>query len=409
MKFFVPQFWLTIWALVCCLPALGGAQNPFQVVALVDQTPITTFEINSRVRLLQAVSGAQTVSPELPGQVLESLVDEAIQLNIARAQGIAPGSEDLDAAFTNIAANNNLSDDEFADALTQRGIEVDAFKARLLAQITWNTLLTANVSASAQVSDAALDEEWARIQAHRGTTERLLTEVYLQGASQEEAEQVAADMRESGDFSSFARANSDSPSAANNGDIGWVRAGTLGPARNAALQDLRVGDISAPAAASGGQFIYAVRGVRPIGTSSATELFDLRRLFITLENEGNSVNDGNKLLTLDNVLKRVDSCERFDQAVELYGEGASGPVGQVSLAQLPPVVRNAVNDLETNQISPLLPERGGAAVYINCGIEIQTEPLTREQVRTRLFNENVQTLGEDLMIELRRQAYIEYR
>ena len=294
--------------------------DPFDVKVLVNTAPITQFEIDSRIALLQSF-GDERDTATLRKQAINTLIDEALQLELAEQQGVLPSREDAAQTFANIAENNQLSVSEFESRLREQGINVAAFKSRLLPQMAWNAALGVVARSQIIVSDEDLEARWAEIQADRGKTERRLIEVFLSNGSQSQAESVAQRMRESEDFGNFARATSHSPLAANNGNRGWVQDDALSNAARQALQELEVGDVSTPIRQDGGYYIYGLVGIRPVGSLALIDVFDVRELYITLEAQGQSENDAQKLQTLQNVFRRVDNCERFNQAVAIYGEG----------------------------------------------------------------------------------------
>ena len=396
------------FASVLFAATMGAAADPFRVAILVNTTPITDFEIDSRTQLLSDLGGGGD-RETLRGQAIDALIDEALQMDAAKRQGVLPDRSVTEQVFANIAANNGQSVSEFSTRLASQGINVGAFKSRLRPQQAWNAVLGSAARAQIVVSDEDFEERWAEIQAAKGRTERQLTEVYLTGGSRSQANAIAARMRSSGNFGDFARATSRSPLAAQDGDLGWVRDSELSSAARAAVRSLSAGDVSSAVAGDGGYYIYGVRAVRPVGSAFVEDLFDVRELFVSLEALGQSPNDAQKLQTLQNVFRRVDSCERFNQAVEIYGEGSSGPKGFLSLRELPPQVAGVVAATEIGTFSQLVPSPGGASIFAVCGKSKRNEPLTEDMVRGEMRSENIAEAGADLMRTLRRQAYIEYR
>ena len=391
---------------------VGAHGDPFRVAILVNATPITDFEISARTDLLRALSGGSDggIDAEtLRGQAIEALIDEALQIDFAREQGVLPARNVADQVFANIASNNGQSVSEFSQRLRSQGIDVPAFKSRLLPQQAWNAILGATSRAQIVVSDEDLDERWAEIQSARGITERQLTEVYLAGGSRSQANTIAAKMRSDGDFGLFARATSRSPRASQNGDMGWVRDRDLSNAARAAVRGLAAGEVTHAVPGDGGYYIYGVRAVRPVGSAFVEDVYNVRQLFVALEAMGQSPGDAQKLQLLQTVFRRVDSCERFDQAVEIYGEAEQPLNGNFTLRQLPPQVAGVVLATEIGAFSQLVPQPGGASIFADCGKSERSEPQTKDMVRSTMSSENVAVAGATLMRNLRRRAYIEYR
>ena len=397
--------------LVLFLPRLALPQDPFAVLAYVNQTPITAYDVEARIQLLSDTDQiAETKGAEAAfrAEVLAELIDETIQIQQAEEQGVLPTQEEIEESFARLAARNDLSAQEFEAALRSRNVDPRAFKARLLPQLAWNAVLRTNGAGRLRVSDEELEERWAEIQSYAGQNELLLTEVYLQGVELQVAQSVAGRMREERNFAAIAAEFSDSPSATNRGDLGWVRQGTLGGGKDAALRDLNRGDVSEPIFSDGGYFIYAIRSMRPIGASAIRVEWDLRTLTIPLTDQGQSLEDKQRLGALEQVLRQVDSCDRFEQAAEIYGGEGSGNLGWVDPRSLPPLILNAMGQLNPRQISPLLPSAIGGAVYIVCDTRDTSQPLTKDEVRAEMVSERRDILSDELMFAYRRAAYIEY-
>lgn len=402
---------LSCLVLCAVLKATAHAQDPFAVLAYVNQSPITAYDVQARAELL-TVTGQVGVSKgsdaSFRAEILADLIDETIQVDQAAQQGILPGQDAVETSFAQLAARNNLSPEEFEEVLRTRDIDPRLFKTQLLPQIAWNNVLRANANGRLGVSDEDLDARWSEIQAQAGRQEWLLTEIYLDGVTRATAEAAADSLRAAPDFIALVRDISDSPSAADGGDLGWMQEGTLGAAREAAIREINVGEISAPVASAGGYFIYGIRATRPVGASSVSTEVDLKRLTVPLTEGGESLEDQQRLGALETVLRQVNTCERFLQAAEIYGAEGSGDLGFVSLASLPPLHANAIAQLPTGRISPLLPIQGGGVVYIACDTRDIAQPLTKEEVRAEMAAERQQELSEELMLLYRRQAYIEY-
>ena len=96
-----------------------------EVVAIVDTSLVTKKELQDRLnqveKQLKASNRAIPVE-ELRKQVLERLIIERIQLNLAREQGLRVTDKDLDRIIGNIAAQNKLTVDAFKKKIESEGI-----------------------------------------------------------------------------------------------------------------------------------------------------------------------------------------------------------------------------------------------------------------------------------------------
>lgn len=148
------------WLLAAMLTGLCAAANPAsaQVVALVSGEPITTLDVNHRIRLLTLINQGRTPTRKA---VIEELVDERLKLREAKKFGAVPSDSEVESAFANVAGRAGLKPEQFAQMLSAQGSNASSFKDRLRADIAWNGLVRARYKVIAQVGDkdvaAALD------------------------------------------------------------------------------------------------------------------------------------------------------------------------------------------------------------------------------------------------------------
>jgi len=398
-------------AILFKISLVGYTQNfsPLDVVAKVETQAITQHDIISRLALQAAFEGREDLGPEAQKATLETLIDEALAQQFAASRDILPSDAEVSAAVSNLASSNNLSLAELTRALSERNTDIYALQSNFAAQLTWNTLISNVFGNRADVSEEQLEAEWSRISAGRGQTEWFLLEINLNEADLEDAQAVANQLSEGANPYDLARRLSSSPSAADAGRRGWVWEEDLTTRVTTVLQNTPEGTPTVPIDNNNGFTIYIPLATRKVGTSGSQDLISLYRLFISLENQGQSPRDTQKLLTLDQALRGVSNCSEFEEVMVAYGEGPSGKTGELPRDTLTPLVQQVVADLDINTFSNLVPDEGGASIFMNCGQRKLDIPLTRDEVRLRLLDEKAKALRKDLTLTLRRQAFIEYK
>ncbi len=98
------------------------AQLTDKVIAIVDDDVILKSEFDARMLAVrdQIASGAiprNLASDEIESQVLEQLIMENLQIQLATRSGIRVDDNSLNQALTGIAQQNNMTFDEFRAVL----------------------------------------------------------------------------------------------------------------------------------------------------------------------------------------------------------------------------------------------------------------------------------------------------
>ncbi|MFM8462058.1 MAG: SurA N-terminal domain-containing protein [Polynucleobacter victoriensis] len=143
----------------------GFAQNKNraidQVIAIVDTSLVTKLELESRIALIERQFKAANIplppSNELRDQVLERLISERIQLNLAKESGVKVSDKDLDRIIGNIAGQNKLSPTEFKDKVEKEGTTFSKYKEELRKEVQLARLREREVDARVQVSESEID------------------------------------------------------------------------------------------------------------------------------------------------------------------------------------------------------------------------------------------------------------
>ncbi|WP_411503039.1 peptidyl-prolyl cis-trans isomerase [Brevibacillus centrosporus] len=212
-----------------------------------------------------AVVGGSTISEadyisalkqKFGDQVLQDMVNREVVFQAAKQQGVTVDQAELDQEMAQIRESyGSSSDSEFEQALIkQAGTTVEALRR----EITYQLLLQALATKDIVISDEELltfynnhPERYARPMQMR------LWQIVV--ATQQEAEQVAAELKQGANFQALAKERSiDSLTAGNGGDMGWLSLGDsrLPDEAQDVVADLETKKISAPMKVKENYVIY---------------------------------------------------------------------------------------------------------------------------------------------------------
>ncbi|MGD1885727.1 MAG: hypothetical protein ACFB01_01075 [Cohaesibacteraceae bacterium] len=247
-------------------PALS--QSVYTAV-LVNDAPITNYEINARAALLQ-VQGLG--SSRAQSMAEEELINEALQRAEAQRLGISISLAELDSAVQTIASRSGLSISQLGQALRQRGSDLASLRQSIESQILWSEVVSARFRATVRV------EEQDVIAALSGRTEggenepltateytiREIIFVVPQGTSADQRLREASAFRSR--FESCATGISSARQLTGVVVQDEIRqfSSEVSPALASALDETSVGQLTAPQAGESGVTMFAVCNKREV-------------------------------------------------------------------------------------------------------------------------------------------------
>src|SRR5918992_1284613 len=225
--------------LVFLLPFSCAAQGVTlvdRIVAVVNKDVITASELDEAVAAAQRQLRRQ--GTPLPGrgllerQMLERLILDKAQLQLARDKGIRVDELQLDRAVQRVAENNSMSLADFRRALERDNIPFQAWREELREQILLSRVREREVDDRIQVSDTEIDLFLAELQAKPDArVEYQLSHILVRVPEQASPERIEAarakaqkaltEARAGDDFARVAASYSDAPDALQGGVIGW--------------------------------------------------------------------------------------------------------------------------------------------------------------------------------------------
>ena len=137
--------------------SFAGMNSPLlaqSVAVMVNGEPITTFDIEQRIRLIKI-----SIHKSPPRQeVIDELIGEKVKIREAKKFGVNPTSTDIDHAYANMGARMGMSPEQLTKSIASQGVRPDTIKARLRADMVWGSLVRGRFKESLLVSDRDVNE-----------------------------------------------------------------------------------------------------------------------------------------------------------------------------------------------------------------------------------------------------------
>ena len=148
---------LAVLAGLIGLPCIAQAQTEQSIVVLVNDDPITLYDVEQRQRFL-AVTTQEQPSPALKKKATDMLIEERLQIQQGRKLGITPDEDEVNKVLASMAQNNNMSPDQLAAALGQMGVNIKTLRDRIRSQVVWQNVVRKKFRRDVSIGEADVDK-----------------------------------------------------------------------------------------------------------------------------------------------------------------------------------------------------------------------------------------------------------
>ncbi|MDX5365749.1 MAG: peptidylprolyl isomerase [Alphaproteobacteria bacterium] len=391
------------------------------IAAVVNELVISSYDLDQRVKLVLLSSGIPN-TPEnvtrIRGQVLRSLVDEYLKAQEAQRLNITVSQEEVDQAFERIAQRSNMTADQITETLKEGGISRATLEQQIRIDMAWNRAMQQRFAPLVTVGDNEIDEVMRRLQEESGEPRYLVSEILISFDNPGHADEIAAgaqrladQIRQGAPFEAVARQFSQSASAANGGDIGWVHASQLPDGVREVVTQMQPDMVSDPIRTLNGFYIIALKAMQTgTGADPMRDQYLLMQVLLPLTPDADPQAVNRRAREVNEFRNSVNSCEEAEQQIKKYVSGVASPPQQAIAGQLDPRVRQAIAGVPVGKASePIRSDRGVEMIVVCAHRAAEGEMPTREQIDSTLFEQQLSMMSRRHLRDLRRDAVVVYR
>lgn len=411
-------------------PAAAAAAAPAapqglseSVAAVVNDDLVSTYDLAQRMRLLIATSGVRPTQQNIAQfqqEALISLVDERLQVQELRRQekeqkfSIIASNEEINEELTEMARGNQMSREQFLANLASQGIGPDTLRDQVRAQMSWQRWIRGRYGQRLRIGEDQVKAVQQRMAADATKSQYEISEVFIDSnrvggmePATQGASQLIAQMQQGAPFQSVARQFSASATAASGGDAGWVTAGEMAPEVEAAVEQMRPGQLSQPIPVRDGVYIIYLRNKRSGGGALVV---NLKQAAVSLPAEATEAQVAQANATLNTLRGQVTGCGDIEAKAANVNGVVAGDLGEAEVKDLLPDFRQAAETLNPGQVSAPIRTKLGLHILAVCGKRAGgAESLTAEQIENRLYGQQLSMIARRYMRDLRTSATIETR
>lgn len=402
-------------------PAAPATAPQFQmadgVLATVNDSVITGFDLSQRMLLLIAMTQVQPTAENIPAiqqEALNALIDERLQVQeLANYEDLRVTDEEVDQEIAAMAQEVGATPQAYLAYLEAGGIRRQTLREQIRTQIGWQQLVGGRFQGRARVSKGAVDAALRQLSEAASKKQYLIGEIYIeaarvggQQAAMNGAAQLVQQMVQGAPFQAVAQQFSAAPSAPRGGDAGWVVAGTVNPILQAAMDQLDVGQLSRPIAVEGGVYIIYMRDKRD---GAAASLVQLKQVMIELPETASEAEVAAAAQRLE-ALRPQLTCDTMLQRATSEQGLLGADLGEADVQNLAPQFQQVARSAAVGSISTPVRTPLGLHLVAVCGRRAGgAEAPDARMVENQLFRQNLANLARRYMRDLRADALIEYR
>ncbi len=394
------------------------------VAALVNDDPISSYDLRQRMRLLVATTGVQPSEDNLPQierEALRGLVDERLEMqevkSIEKKQKdlkLEPEADEVDATIGDMAKQSGTSREQLMKTLSGDGVDARTLREQIAAQMSWNHYIGARFKEAVVIGDTQVRSAMDVANAASLKPQYELSEIFLdashvggQQAAEDGAHQLVLQMQGGAPFGSVARQFSALPTAANGGDAGWMVEDSLKPAIRAAVSQMHPGDLSQPIVTSDGVYIVLLRQKK---NGSGDEVVELKQAAVSLAPSAPADEVAKAEAKLTRLRHRVTGCDNMEEQSDKVPGVLAADLGETEVKDLRPAFQDTVMRLKVNEVSQPIRTDVGLHLIAVCARHANgVSGVTKADITDRLRGEQLSMFARRYLRDLRNSAEIETR
>lgn len=213
-------------------PALAEPVKIDGLAAIVDSRPILDSDVIARFQVVKDRIPGGVLTESIQRQIVNQLIQEALQVNYARKQGIRASVQEIDQAIMSVASKFNTDFNGLKQLLASQGVDYKRYRKQIENEVLISKarqqVVRSRVSATEQEIDNFIHNQQTNGQ---NQAEFHLRHIIIRATDVAEArteiESIVPKINTEQDFINQAIAHSQGQFAIEGGDLGWRKANEL--------------------------------------------------------------------------------------------------------------------------------------------------------------------------------------
>jgi peptidyl-prolyl cis-trans isomerase SurA len=399
-----------------------------QVVAIVDEDVILQTELEARINTITSRLSAQgTALPPrqvLEERVLDQLITESIQMQMADRAGMRISDNELNETMANIAERNGMSLPQFEIQLEAEGVTYNQAREQIRKEMLTSRVQQRQVGNRVRVTDREVENYLESLEARGGNNAQYrLAYIFVSvddpsdeaevDAAREKAERLRSEIANGRDFREVAVAESDASNALEGGDMGWRAEGQLPSLVAPVVPELPVGEPSDVLENNSGFHLVMVMDKRG---GEQQQMIKQHRVRHILVRPSEATTDSQAETVIRDLYQQLQNGASFSALAREYSDDPvsgsdGGNLGWVSPGQMVPAFEQAMLDADIGELrGPFRSQFGWHILQVQERRQKDISGDVRDaEARQAIYRRKFETELQNWLQEIRDEAFVEFK
>lgn len=392
-----------------------------EIVASVNDHPISRSDLNSKIKLLLIFSGQENTVENralFEKEALQMMVREMMQMQFIAKLGIKFSDKEYSDALERLETMNGQKSGFFQELAKKNGIHPNILRLSIMANYAWEMFIMERYKSTAQPGSQEVDRKVEMAQKSRNSPHVRLAEIVLpfdtsdsENNARETAYHIIEMLKEGASFVSLVQQFSKSPTAAQGGDLGWLTEGSFSEEIRSALKGLSENRITPPIKTGSVYKIFFIIGKRDKSPElKSVTAYSYIEAFLPKRKNANA----NELQKLHEVAATVQQTAKSESMLRGLLRNVVGlqikSFDNKEEKEISPAIMRQIRNL-TPGTSANLVERteGYYIILLTKKLNFTGDDLIKQTVENELRYQRLMIFAQKELQNIRRSAHIEIR
>ncbi len=383
-----------------CLLFIHCTCNGAQIIAKVNDHPISVFDATARAKLISIQNSTPLTKEkkkEYIQSALNSLIDDQVKISEAKRNGFSVNDKEIKDAIAHLETQNGMKKGEMQKMLQKNNIPLSILEEQIRADLMWLQVLQKNRRSLHQPTQSEIEHLKTKLRNELKEEGFYVAEMLV--SNKKDAEECYQQLNKGVPFQDLAKKYSIAPSAKKGGEVGWIEQNKYTKEIFEVLKQMGPGDVSTPLKTANGYLILLVVDRKYAITTETIPVWELAQMALP----------ANKTSALGDTINKLNSCDSFTNFAKDIAIKESVKSGMISPQQLPRELKSILEDAKLKKVIGPIQTPDADLFFMKCQIINKKVIPDDSELKMRLEAQAMEGLSEKLLKNAKRFTVIEMK